>query len=74
MQGSEGDGRAVAWALDAMRSIGLEGVHAEPVMVHRWVRGAESAAIVSPSQRPLSLVALGGSVATPPDGLEVYHF
>ena len=39
-------------------------------MVPRWVRGTESAEIVDPPQHPIAMLGLGGSVATPPGGLE----
>ena len=68
LAGSPGAEAGVAWALAAMRSTGLENVHAEPVTFERWVRGAESAAIVAPSQIPLHPTALGGSVGTPHAG------
>lgn len=60
--------RAVAWGLDAMRRDGLA-VRTEPVTAPVWVRGAESGAIVSPGPRPLHLLGLGGTPATPPGGL-----
>jgi Zn-dependent M28 family amino/carboxypeptidase len=41
----------------------------EPVMVPRWVRGVERAAITAPVERPLVVLGLGGSVATPKGGL-----
>ncbi len=47
----------------------LENVRAEKVMVPKWVRGEERAAIVAPIARPVHLLALGGSVATPPGGI-----
>ena len=39
-------------------------------MVPRWVRGQESAVIVDPPEHPIAMLGLGGSVATPPTGLE----
>ncbi len=61
--------RAVAWARDAFIADGQANVTLEPVRVPHWVRGVESAAIVTPVQRPLAVLALGGSVGTPPDGV-----
>src|SRR5579862_7696664 len=61
--------RAVAWAAAEMARDGLENVHTEKVMVPRWVRGAESAEIVSPARHPIVMLGLGDSVATPPDGV-----
>jgi carboxypeptidase Q len=70
ISGSENLSRALVWAAEAMKKDGLENVHAEPVMVPRWVRGAESAEIVDPPRHPVAMLGLGGSVATPPGGLE----
>jgi len=47
----------------------LENVHGEPVMVPRWVRGEESAEMIEPRRRRLPMLSLGGSVATPPEGV-----
>ncbi len=68
--GSESLERALDWILDEMRGDGLENVRGEPVMVPRWVRGTESAALVEPRAMPLSMLGLGGSIATPPGGIE----
>ncbi|HZP48638.1 MAG TPA: M20/M25/M40 family metallo-hydrolase [Vicinamibacterales bacterium] len=62
--------RAIAWAVAEMRRDGLENVHTEPAMVPRWVRGAESAELVSPAALPIAMLGLGDSVATPPQGVE----
>jgi carboxypeptidase Q len=61
--------RAITWAVEGFKSDGQDRVRAEPVMVPRWVRGAESAEIVSPISRRLHLLGLGGSVGTPKGGL-----
>lgn len=61
---------AIAWAEATMKADGLEQVRAEPVMVPRWVRGRESVEILDPVVRPLVMLGLGGSVGTPPEGLE----
>jgi carboxypeptidase Q len=60
--------RAIAWASQAMRDDGHD-VRTEKVMVPHWVRGAEDAAIVAPIARPLTLIGLGGTVATPKAGI-----
>ena len=54
----------------AMTKDGLANVRAEKVMVPKWVRGQESAVIVEPPEHPLAMLGLGGSVATPPAGVE----
>ena len=70
LSGSENLARAIAWAAAEMRADGLENVRTEPVMVPRWVRGRESAEIVEPPRHPIALLGLGGTVPTPPGGLE----
>src|SRR5947207_2978785 len=70
LSGSENLGRAIAWAAETMRKDGLENVRTEKVMVPKWTRGRESAEIVDPPRHPLTILGLGGTVATPPGGLE----
>lgn len=69
LAGSPGLERAIAWGLDEMKADGLV-TRAEPVTVPVWVRGEERAAIVAPREEPLRVLALGGSVGTPKEGLE----
>lgn len=70
LAGSDGDRRAVGWALARLRALGFLNVRAEPVKVPHWVRGEAHAEIVSPWSQPMVAVALGGSEPTPPLGLE----
>jgi carboxypeptidase Q len=70
LSGSENLVRATRWAAETMKQDGLENVRLEPVMVPRWVRGRESADIVGPPHHPLAILGLGGTVATPPAGVE----
>src|SRR5574337_1875057 len=60
---------AIDWIVLQMRADGLENVHTEPVMVPHWVRGAESATLVSPRRAPLPMLGLGRSVGTPVGGI-----
>lgn len=60
---------AIQWAVERMKADGFENVHTEPVMVPHWVRGAESAELLSPVRRPLVILGLGGTVGTPPEGI-----
>ncbi len=62
--------QAILWALQEMKRDGLDNVHSEPVKVSKWVRGDESAEMVSPVHRRLPILGLGGSVGTPPTGVE----
>ena len=69
LSGSAALERAIDWTLARMRSDGLENVRGERVMVRNWVRGAESAELIAPRRKPLSMLGLGGSVGTPPGGI-----
>ncbi len=69
LSGTQALEQALDWILDEMRSDGLENVHAEPVMVPHWVRGKEVATLIEPRSKNLALLGLGGSVATPADGI-----
>jgi carboxypeptidase Q len=69
LAGSPEANRAVDWAERAMRAVGLNNVHREPVRLVRWVRGAEAAELVAPRSHPLQVLGLGGTVATPPSGV-----
>jgi carboxypeptidase Q len=70
LSGSDRLNQAIAWAVDEMERDGLENVHTEPVKVPHWVRGRERAEIVQPSPQPIAMLGLGGSVGTPPDGIQ----
>jgi carboxypeptidase Q len=68
--GSPGDRLAVAWAVHTLQSLGFSNVHTEKVTVPHWVRGEESGEITAPYPQRVALAALGGSIATPPAGIE----
>jgi carboxypeptidase Q len=70
LSGSENLNRAIAWAVETMKQDGLENVHTERVMIPSWVRGNESLEITNPPQHVVPMLGLGGSVATPPAGIE----
>jgi carboxypeptidase Q len=70
LSGSDALERAIDWIIEQMRRDGLENVRGEPVMVPHWVRGAERAELRQPRYQPLPMLGLGGSVATPPGGIE----
>ena len=67
--GSESLERAIDWTLAEMKKDGLDNVRGEPVMVPRWVRGAESVEMIAPRRQALPMLGLGGSIATPADGI-----
>jgi carboxypeptidase Q len=68
--GSAGDKAAVRWGQAKFQGMGFDAVRLEPVMVPHWERRREEGAIVAPYPQPMHLCALGGSVATPPEGVE----
>ncbi len=70
ISGSDNLNRAIAWAVETMTKDGLENVHTERVMVPTWVRGAESLEITNPPHHVVPMLGLGGSIATPPAGIE----
>jgi carboxypeptidase Q len=70
LSGSENLSRAIEWAVRTMKADGLENVRTERVMVPSWVRGREAAEIVDPPRQAIPVLGLGGTVPTPPGGLE----
>lgn len=69
ISGSASLEQAIDWVLAEMQRDGFANVRGEPVMVPHWVRGAESATLVSPREVPLHMLGLGGSVGTSADGV-----
>ncbi len=70
LTGSDNLNRAIAWAVETMKKDGLENVHTEKVMAPKWVRGHESLEITNPPFHNVPMLGLGGSVSTPPEGIE----
>src|SRR5438105_6352780 len=74
LSGSTQAAKAVEYVANELKAIGCD-VQLERVMVPHWVRGEETAALVQwPGQaenttQKIVLCALGGSVATPADGI-----
>ena len=62
--------QAIDWIIAEMKKDGLQNVRGEPVMVPRWVRGRESVELLSPRTDTLTMLGLGGSIGTPPQGIE----
>ena len=69
LSGSASLEAAIDWILSEMKSDGLQNVRGERAMVPHWVRGAESADLVKPRPAPLRMLGLGGSIATPKEGI-----
>ncbi|HTM04647.1 MAG TPA: M20/M25/M40 family metallo-hydrolase [Vicinamibacterales bacterium] len=69
LSGSDNLTRAIAWSVEKMKADGLENVHTEKVMVPHWIRGQERAELVDPPFGDVAMLGLGGTVATPPEGV-----
>ncbi len=69
LSGSASLEKAIDWIIAEMKKDGLQNVRGEPVMVPHWVRGEESATLMSPRQAPLHMIGLGRSVGTPRSGI-----
>jgi Peptidase family M28 len=61
--------RAIQWSAATMKSDGLSNVRVIPVKVPKWLRGAESAQLLAPENKPLHMLGLGMSVGTPKGGI-----
>lgn len=68
--GSERADRAVRWSQSLMEKLPFDAVYLQDVAVPYWDRGAAEQAFISETKESLSVLALGGSVATPVGGLE----
>jgi len=69
--GSEAHAKAGNWIMDQMKQEGLDNVHGEHVTVPRWHRGFESARMLFPYQKKLSMLGLGTSIGTPNTTAEI---
>lgn len=73
LSGSENSLKAIHWAKNKMEELGFDSVWLQPVIVPKWVRNDVETAIVTNSKkyrgRKLNIVSLGGSIATPPGGI-----
>ncbi|MCH9649965.1 MAG: M20/M25/M40 family metallo-hydrolase [Deltaproteobacteria bacterium] len=70
LAGSPGDKAAVAWAEAKLNHLGFAYVRKEAVQVPHWRRIREEGEILTPFPQTVVVAALGGSVATPPQGIQ----
>ncbi|MEO8141445.1 MAG: M28 family peptidase [Sphingomicrobium sp.] len=70
MAGTEAEARARAWSVAKLKAMGFANVRVDTFTMPVWVRGAESASILSPFPQKMVIAALGNSASTPPGGLE----
>ena len=69
LSGSENSMNAINWAFEKMKSLGFDKVWLQPVMVPHWERGDIESCTILDSSKELSVLALGGSIATPIEGI-----
>jgi carboxypeptidase Q len=69
LSGSENSMKAINWAYEKMKSLGFDKVWLQPVMVPHWERGKSESCSITNLKKKLSVLALGGSIATPPEGI-----
>src|SRR3984893_13591848 len=69
LSGSPALEKAITWAAAQMKQDGLANVTTPLVKVPHWVRGNESASLIEPVNKPLTILGLGGSIATPKKGI-----
>ncbi|GAB3977258.1 M28 family peptidase [Spirosoma terrae] len=72
LSGSTGAQKAVDWTKQVMEQQDFDRVFLQDVMVPHWVRGAREEAYIQngKTKTKVPIAALGGSVATPPKGVE----
>lgn len=68
--GTEQEARARVWSVAKLKALGFQNVRNEPFMMPTWVRGAETAEVLSPYPQKMHVTALGNSASTGPEGLE----
>jgi carboxypeptidase Q len=69
LSGSENLEKAIDWLEQKLRSQGYDSVWTEEVMVPKWVRVHEDCEMVFPRKKIMPILAFGGSVSTPQDGI-----
>ncbi len=67
--GTEAEARGREWSMNWLKANGFANVANEAFMMDTWVRGAETAQIVSPFPQPFHVTALGGSASTGAEGI-----
>ncbi|BDB57079.1 M20/M25/M40 family metallo-hydrolase [Flavobacterium ammonificans] len=71
LSGSENAEKAVQYTKAQLEALGLDKVYLQEVMVPKWVRGEKETAYILDNKTKITvpIAALGGSVATPKNGL-----
>jgi carboxypeptidase Q len=68
--GTEAEKRARDWSVKKLKALGFDNVRIEEYRMPTWVRGEETAEVVSPFPQKLAVTALGNSGSTGDAGLE----
>jgi carboxypeptidase Q len=71
LAGTEAEARARDWSVIKLKALGFSNVRVETYQMPVWVRGAETAEIVSPFPQRMAVTALGNSGSTGPKGLSL---
>jgi hypothetical protein len=71
LSGSENAQKAIIYTKSELESLGLDKVYLQEVMVPKWVRGEKETAYIIDNKTKIhiSICALGGSIATPKNGI-----
>ena len=68
--GSAAETAAAEWGAVKLKELGFTNVTIETFPLVPWTRISESGSVVGPNAQPLTVSLLGGSVSTPPGGIE----
>lgn len=69
LSGSKNLENTINWIYNQLKKDGFVNVKREKVMVPHWVRGKESCEMLSPRKHKFSVLGIGGTVATPTEGI-----
>lgn len=69
ISGSDNAAKAVKWSYDLMKTLPFERVYLQDVQIPYWDRGDKEVLKIEGSGEELAILALGGSVATPNEGM-----
>lgn len=69
LSGSPSLDQAIEWAQKSLKADGHQNVRSEKVTIRKWVRGQESCELVLPRPMKIDMLGLGGSIATPAEGI-----
>lgn len=70
LAGTPAEARARDWAVRRLTLLGFTNVRVDDFTLPTWVRGSESADVITPFPQKLVVAALGNSASTPAGGVE----